>query len=43
MLWQELKVGDKVLLVTLPSEFHQPDYYIHKDTLRVYKKNSRSE
>lgn len=38
MLWQELQVGDKVLLVTLPSEFHQPDYYIHKDTLRIYKR-----
>lgn len=37
-MWKELKVGDKVLLVTLPPEFFQPGYYIHKDTLRVYKR-----
>lgn len=37
MLWETLQVGDLVLLVTLPPEFHTPGYYIHKDTLRVYK------
>lgn len=37
MLWEELEVGDLIILVTLPSEFHTPGYYIHKDTLRVYK------
>jgi len=37
MLWETLKIGDFVKLVVLPPEFHQPGFYIHKDTLRVYK------
>ncbi|MFT3881513.1 MAG: hypothetical protein QM703_17830 [Gemmatales bacterium] len=37
-LWKTLKVGDRIRLVEVPTEFFQKGYYIHKDTLRVYKK-----
>ena len=37
-LWQTLKISDRIRLVEIPSEFFRPGYYIHRDTLRVYKK-----
>lgn len=37
-LWRELQVGDRIRLVEIPKEFLQEGYYIHRDTLRVYKK-----
>lgn len=36
-LWRSLRVGDRVRLIEYPTEFLQPGYYIHPDTVRVYK------
>jgi hypothetical protein len=38
MLWKKLKVGDSVRLVEVPPEFLQPGYYVHPETMRLYKK-----
>lgn len=32
-----LKVGDRIRITSVPGEGN-PDYYIHPDTVRVYKK-----
>ena len=37
-LWKTLKVGDRIRLFEVPREFFQEGYYIHRDTMRVYKK-----
>jgi hypothetical protein len=37
-LHKRLKIGDRVRLVHLPTEFSQPGYHLHRDTLRVYKR-----
>ncbi len=37
-LWGRLKVGDQVRLVHMPSEFSRPDCFIHRDTLRAYRR-----
>jgi hypothetical protein len=37
-LWRGLKVGDRIRLTEIPSEFLQEGYFIHRDTMRVYKK-----
>jgi hypothetical protein len=37
-LWRKLKVGDKIRFTEIPPEFLQKGYYIHHDTMRVYKK-----
>jgi hypothetical protein len=37
-LWRQLKVGDRIRLTEVPREFFQAGYYIHRDTLRVYRK-----
>jgi hypothetical protein len=33
-----LKVGDRVRLVEYPPEFLRPGIYMHRDTVRVYKR-----
>ncbi len=33
---KELKAGDKIRIIAVPGE-GIPGYYIHKDTVRVYK------
>jgi hypothetical protein len=37
-LWKRLKVGDRVRLVHVPTEFSRPGYLIHRDTLRAYRR-----
>jgi hypothetical protein len=37
-LWRVLKVGDQIRLFEIPPEFSQKGYYIHRDTMRIYKK-----
>ena len=37
-LWRRLRVGDRIRLVEIPREFSQPGYFIHRDTMRVYKR-----
>jgi hypothetical protein len=37
-LWKDLKVGDRVRMVHLPTEFSQPGYTLHRDTLRSYRR-----
>jgi hypothetical protein len=37
-LWRQLRVGDRVRLTSIPAEFLREGYYIHRDTIRVYKK-----
>src|SRR5437660_3280918 len=36
--WRKLRVGDRIRLVRLPSEFNQPGYYLHRETRQVYKR-----
>ncbi len=36
--WRDLRVGDRIRLVRMPSEFDQAGYYLHRDTRRVYKR-----
>ena len=36
-VWRRLKVGDRVRLVEMPPEFFGEGYYVHRDTMRVYK------
>jgi hypothetical protein len=33
----KLKIGDKIRIIRVPGE-GIPNYYIHRDTVRVYKK-----
>ena len=37
-MWRELQVGDRIRLTEIPPEFLQEGYYIHRDTMRVYKR-----
>jgi hypothetical protein len=37
-LWRQLEIGDKIRLIEIPPEFLQEGYYIHRNTMRVYKK-----
>ncbi|MEX2121804.1 MAG: hypothetical protein WD847_19635 [Pirellulales bacterium] len=37
-LWRSLKVGDRIRLVHMPTEFSQKEYLIHRDTLRAYRR-----
>jgi len=36
--WKKLRVGDRVRFVSMPTEFSRPGYYVHRDTLRVYRR-----
>jgi hypothetical protein len=36
--WRKLRLNDRVRLVHLPTEFSQPGYFVHRDTLRVYRR-----
>src|SRR5260221_4882930 len=40
--WRNLKVGDKIRLIEIPPEFLQEDYFVHRDTMRLYKKLLRN-
>ena len=35
--WRSLKVGDRIRLVRMPSEFALPGYYLHPDTRQAYQ------
>ena len=37
-LWKRLKVGDRVRIVQMPTDFSQPGYFVHRHTLRAYRK-----
>jgi hypothetical protein len=37
-LWRKLRLGDRVRLTEIPTEFFQPGYYIHRETMQAYKK-----
>jgi hypothetical protein len=37
-LWRELQVGNRIRLTEIPPEFLQEGYYVHRDTMRVYKR-----
>jgi hypothetical protein len=37
-LWRRLKIGDRVRIVHVPSDFTRPGYGIHRDTLRAYRR-----
>jgi hypothetical protein len=34
--WRDLRISDRIRLVTMPSEFAAPGYYVHPCTKRVY-------
>ena len=35
--WRNLKVGDRVRIVRLPTEFSSPGYQVHDDTVALYQ------
>jgi hypothetical protein len=37
-LWRKSKVGDQIRLTEIPPEFLQVGYYVHLETMRLYKK-----
>jgi hypothetical protein len=36
--WRDLRVGDLIRLTSMPEEFSQPGYFLHRDTRRVYQR-----
>jgi hypothetical protein len=36
--WRNLRVGDRIRFVNMPTEFSRPGYFVHRDTLRVYRR-----
>ena len=36
--WQTLRVGDRIRLVRMPSEFARPGYQLHRSTRQLYKR-----
>jgi hypothetical protein len=36
--WRKLRVNDRIRFVHMPTEFSQPGYCVHRDTLRVYRR-----
>jgi len=36
--WRKLRVGDRVRFVAMPSEFVQPGYFVHRETLQLYRR-----
>jgi hypothetical protein len=38
IIWKRLKIGDRVRLVHMPTEFFQPEYFVHQSTLRAYRR-----
>src|SRR5258708_358003 len=36
--WHDLRIGDHIRLVAMPSEFAQPDYHLHPRTRRVHER-----
>ena len=36
--WRKLRVGDRIRIVSMPSEFSRPGRFVHQDTLRVYRR-----
>src|SRR5262245_6701210 len=37
-LWRTLRIGDRIRLVEMPPEFFRPGYFVHRDTVRVYRR-----
>jgi len=36
--WHDLRIGDRIRLVAMPSEFAQPGYRLHPGTRRAYER-----
>jgi hypothetical protein len=36
--WRDLRIGDRIRFVSMPTEFARPGYFVHRDTLRVYRR-----
>jgi hypothetical protein len=36
--WRDLRAGDRIRLVRMPSEFGRPGYQLHRSTRRVYER-----
>ena len=36
--WRKLRVGDRIRFVSMPSERTRPGYFVHRETLRVYRR-----
>ncbi len=37
-LWRELRVGDHIRFVHMPTEFAGPDYFLHEETRSLYER-----
>lgn len=36
--WRQLRIGDQIRIVRMPSDFSKPGYYVHRETRRLYKR-----
>ena len=36
--WRRLRIGDRIRLVHMPTDFSRPGYSVHRDTRRVYQR-----
>ncbi len=36
--WQDLRVGDRIRIVRMPSDFSWPGFYASRETRRLYKR-----
>jgi len=36
-VWRSLKVGDRIRIAHMPTEFSQADYFLHEDTRSLYE------
>ena len=36
--WRELRAGDRIRFVALPSEWDRPGFYVHSDTRRLVRR-----
>lgn len=36
--WRYLRAGGRIRIVRLPTEWNKPNYFVHRETRRIYKK-----
>ncbi len=35
--WRQLRVGDRVRIIRMPTDFSRPGYYVHENTVALYQ------
>ena len=36
--WRQLRVGERIRIVHMPSDFARPGYFVHRSTRRIYRR-----